>query len=875
MEFSEHIKTANVENVVLTRPFHPPMKGTLCLTGHHLLLSGRDGDSSTQLLLLLRNIDAIEKRNAGSSGTITLKCKDLCVLQLDIPGMEECLNIARSIEALSSLETVTEMYPFFYRPPRLSLQDQWGLSSPEQDFAHIEALTDRWRLSQAAKFRQGGRFPVLSYYHRENGKVIMRSSQPLTGANRKRCKEDELLLQAVIDGSELGYIIDTRSTQLAQQARMTGGGFESKSNYIAWKRLHRNLERGKVLQESLIKLAEACSDQSHSMDRWLSKLENSKWLSHVNSVLSTAGLLAECVEREGCSVLVHGSDGTDTTLLLTTLAQLILEPHCRTLSGFLALLEREWVQAGHPFQQRCAHSAYSHARLRQEAPAFLLLLDCVWQLGRQFPLALEFGEPLLLQLARDAYASDFGTFLCNSDKERCALGVKENTHCLLQFLCRPSERDRLTNPLYQATELAIWPSVQPQALQLWTGLFFRWTQSAQCLDKAREEICNLVTQNQGCNSFPGGQRLVMLSGWLRRGCRSRARWYYLPARVLSWSPRQISRWNKQDTTDPAPLERPRVLITGGLGQLGVGLAQLLRKQYGTDNVILSDIKKPPADVFNSGPFVYADVLDYKNLRELVVNNRITWLVHYSALLSAVGEANVALARKINITGLHNVLDLALENCLRLFVPSTIGAFGPSSPRDPAPDLCVQRPRTIYGVSKVHGELMGEYLHHKYGLDFRCLRYPGIISADTQPGGGTTDYAVQIFHDALSSGQFECYLRADTRLPMMHIDDCHRATVEFMQAPDCQLSLRTYNIAAMSFTPEEVAEEIRKHLPNLRVTYNPDFVRQTIADSWPMRFDDSNAQRDWGWRSLYSLSELVVDMLGSIREQRTKSGLPVS
>ncbi|XP_029104218.1 L-threonine dehydrogenase 2 isoform X2 [Scleropages formosus] len=279
-------------------------------------------------------------------------------------------------------------------------------------------------------------------------------------------------------------------------------------------------------------------------------------------------------------------------------------------------------------------------------------------------------------------------------------------------------------------------------------------------------------------------------------------------------------------------------------------------------------------VLITGPFVYADVLDYKNMKELVVNNRITWLIHYSAMLSAVGEVNVPLARKINITGLHNVLDLALENCLRLFVPSTIGAFGPSSPRDPTPDLCVQRPRTIYGVSKVHGELMGEYLHHKYGLDFRCLRYPGIVSADTQPRGGTTDYAVQIFHAALTTGHFECYLRPDTRLPMMHISDCHRATLEFMQAPDRQLSLRTYNIAAVSFTPEEVAEEIRKHLPHLRVTYNPDLARQTI-DNWPMRFDDSNARRDWGWRPAYSLPDLVVDVLGALREQRAKAGLPCS
>ncbi|XP_066538149.1 L-threonine dehydrogenase 2 isoform X1 [Hoplias malabaricus] len=336
----------------------------------------------------------------------------------------------------------------------------------------------------------------------------------------------------------------------------------------------------------------------------------------------------------------------------------------------------------------------------------------------------------------------------------------------------------------------------------------------------------------------------------------------------SWMPRR-------NTSSHESHDCPRVLITGGLGQLGVGLAQMLREQYGKENVILSDIKRPPTEVFNMGPFVYADVLDYKNLRELVVNNRITWLVHYSALLSAVGEANVTLARTINITGLHNVLDLALENCLRLFVPSTIGAFGPSSPRDPAPDLCIQRPRTIYGVSKVHGELMGEYLHHKYGLDFRCLRYPGVISATTKPGGGTTDYAVQIFHDALNSGHHECYLRPQTRLPMMHISDCHRATIEFMQAPECQLSLRTYNIAAISFTPEEVAAEIRKHVPHLKVTYKPDPVRQNIADSWPMRFDDSNARRDWGWKPAYGLPELVTDMLSRVRNKKTNTGQPVS
>ncbi|XP_072221862.1 myotubularin-related protein 9 isoform X3 [Leuresthes tenuis] len=483
MEFSEHIKTANVEDVELRQPLHPPSRGTLCITGHHLLFSDREEGSSRQVLLLLRNIDAIEKsvenllgytgffsnaghseRMSGSSGTITIKCKDLRVLQLDIPGMEQCLNIAHSIETLSCLDNVSEMYPFFYRPTDLNLQNHRGLSAME------------------------------TYYGQTKELVIMRSSQPLTGANRKRCKEDELLLQAVIDGSDKGYIIDTRSSQQVQQARMMGGGFESKSCYDGWKRLHRQMEKGKALQESLIKLVEACRDESHNMDRWLSKLENSKWLSHVQTALSTAGLLAECVERDGHSALVHGSEGTDCSLLISTLAQLIMDPCCRTLEGFLGLLEREWVEAGHPFQQRCAHSAYSHARLQQESPVFLLLLDCVWQLWRQFPLALGFSEALLLRLATEVYASDYGTFLCNSDQERSALGVKEKTYCLFQALLRPTERDIYSNPLYEPTELAIWPSVHPQSLQLWKSFFLRWTPQTRHLEEVQEEIRNMVIE---------------------------------------------------------------------------------------------------------------------------------------------------------------------------------------------------------------------------------------------------------------------------------------------------------------------------------------------------------------------------------------------
>ncbi|XP_026571718.1 L-threonine 3-dehydrogenase, mitochondrial-like [Pseudonaja textilis] len=344
----------------------------------------------------------------------------------------------------------------------------------------------------------------------------------------------------------------------------------------------------------------------------------------------------------------------------------------------------------------------------------------------------------------------------------------------------------------------------------------------------------------------------------------------VPARGLSISPRQVPSDASFHSVCFSETDHPRVLITGGLGQLGVGLAKLLRKRFGKNNVILSDIRKPPDSVFYSGPFIYSDILDYKNLREIVVNNRITWLFHYSALLSAVGEANVPLARSVNITGLHNILDIAAEHGLRLFVPSTIGAFGPTSPRNPTPDLCIQRPRTIYGVSKVHAELMGEYYHYRYGLDFRCLRYPGIISADSQPGGGTTDYAVQIFHDALKTGKFECNLKPDTHLPMMYIDDCLRASLEIMEAPAEQLSMRTYNINAMSFSPEELVQEVQKHIPELEVSYNVDLVRQAIADSWPMVFDDNNARQDWGWKHDYDLPDLVTTMFNFLTSVRSVS-----
>ncbi|XP_023655830.1 myotubularin-related protein 9 [Paramormyrops kingsleyae] len=527
MEFAELIKTPRVDGVVLHRPFMPTVEGTLCLTGHHLILSSRQ-DSIEELWLLHSNIDSIEKRFVGSLGTIVVKCKDLRVIQLDIPGMEECLNIASSIEALSTLDSITLMYPFFHRPMFEVIEDGWNLFLPEEFFKDIESSTDEWRLSsvnkdfsvcptypalvivpkavdddtlcKVATFRHGGRFPVLSYYHKKNGMVMMRAGQPLTGTNGRRCKEDEKLINATLRVGKRGYIIDTRTIGVAQQAKARGGGFEQEANYPQWRRIHKAIERSNILQESLIKLVEACNDQSQNMDRWLSKLEASNWQTHVKEILTTACLAAQCIDREGASVLVHGTEGSDSTLQVTSLAQIILDPGCRTIRGFQALVEREWLQAGHPFQQRCVQSAFSNSKPRWEAPVFLLFLDCVWQILHQFPCSFQFNEHFLVLLFEHAYASQFGTFLGNSPAERVKLKLPQKTVSLWSWVNRPQEMERYLNPLYEANSLVIWPSVAPQSLLLWEGVFLRWKRSSKCLDEAFEEMVHIIECNKELQS---------------------------------------------------------------------------------------------------------------------------------------------------------------------------------------------------------------------------------------------------------------------------------------------------------------------------------------------------------------------------------------
>jgi len=296
----------------------------------------------------------------------------------------------------------------------------------------------------------------------------------------------------------------------------------------------------------------------------------------------------------------------------------------------------------------------------------------------------------------------------------------------------------------------------------------------------------------------------------------------------------------------------RVLVTGACGQIGAELVPYLRARLGTENVIASDVKTNPG-MLRDGPFMYLDVQDKDNLTRVVLENGVNCVAHLATLLSAVGERNPQLALRINTTGIQNVLDIAANHGLKVFSPSTIAVFGDTSPREMTPDNTVMQPKTMYGVTKVHQELLGSYYRERFNVDYRSLRYPGIISSKAAPGGGTTDYAVEIFHAALSQPRaYTCFLEADAKLPMMYMPDCLEATWKLMMAPPEQLTRATYNVTAMTFSPEELAAAITRVVPGFSVTYTPDF-RNDIASTWPDSVDDRAARHDWGWQHRYDLT----------------------
>lgn len=306
----------------------------------------------------------------------------------------------------------------------------------------------------------------------------------------------------------------------------------------------------------------------------------------------------------------------------------------------------------------------------------------------------------------------------------------------------------------------------------------------------------------------------------------------------------------------------RILITGATGQIGSELTLALREKYGNDNVIAAGHRREPIkEIIDAGPFYSLDVRDKDAIAVVVKENRIDTIFHLASLLSAVAEDKPQLAWDINMNGLMNVLEVARTGGYAVFFPSSIGAFGPLTPAENTPQDTIQHPNTMYGVTKVSGELLCDYYHKRYGVDTRGVRYPGVISHKTLPGGGTTDYAVHIFYAALKDKHYDCFLKPDTRLDMMYMPDAINAAIKLMEVDGKQLIHRNgYNITAMSFTPQDIAEEIKKHIPDFMINYDIDPVRQAIAESWPRHMDDSAARKEWAWEPEYGLSSMVKDML---------------
>ncbi|XP_055605256.1 myotubularin-related protein 9-like, partial [Uranotaenia lowii] len=480
--------------------------GTLCITGHYLILSTRK-EGARELWLLHQNVDIVERKpnitnNILEGGVIILKCKDLRIIQLRINSPQEYFNISNSIEQLSNLEETKKLYPFFYIPMYSVMQDGhteyavetefarqlrdqddcWRLSTVNQDFLVCpsygqkvvvpKCITDE-QLIQSAAFRDGGRFPVLAYRH-SNGAVLFRCSQPLAGPGVKRCRADEAILNSVVEpGGKKGCIFDT-------WGKTKSTNTEVEPHYPQWRVLNRPIgplsSSISVLLDSFCKLMEACNDLNSSSDKWLSRLDACGWLSYVLNAMNVSCTVAQCLAMEGVPVVLHGGKGLDTPLIISSITQIILNPDCRTIKGLQALIFREWLQAGFPFSTRHKHSCYTPASQRHKTSSatFVLFLDCVYQLFHQFPGSFEFDSRYLVMLFEHSYCSQYGTFLGDSERERTELRVRERTTSLWSHINRPEVIDTLLNPMYVPNMTVIWPSVAPLSLTLWSELYLRW-----------------------------------------------------------------------------------------------------------------------------------------------------------------------------------------------------------------------------------------------------------------------------------------------------------------------------------------------------------------------------------------------------------------
>ncbi|KAJ0181328.1 hypothetical protein K1T71_003413 [Dendrolimus kikuchii] len=550
MEFIELILINKLDGVILKYPRQDSIDGTVCITGHHLILSSRK-EGVQELWLLHKNIDSIEKKeNKPSSGvmqggSLFLKCKDLRIFQLDIASTTELNMVAQTLENLSNLQDPILFYPFFYRHMHPIVENGYTLYSIEGEFTKVLASKE-WRISRvnqnytvcssygkavvvpksiddetlaaAATFRQDGRFPVLSYRH-NNGAILIRAGQPLYGPKHRRCRPDEAILNTIVAVGTKGVIYDLRSSNSISQQQNKGGGTESNSNYSQWKIYNRSMDEvdnQQQLLENYSKLIEACNDREISSDKWISKLESCGWPESVRNSLHTACIVAQHIHQKAEPVLIHGTKGQDATLLVCSLVQIILHPDCRTIRGLQALIEREWLQAGHPFYTR--HRCGPYSSQPRAAPTFLLFLDCVRQFLEQFPCSFEYRQSFLITLFEHSYASQFGTFLCDNEQEREFRGVYLQTTSIWSWLNQPDVLTTYINPLYEPTPTVIWPSVAPMSYVIWEELYLRWLIEQRTED--REEQYKVIRVRE--------QQLRSQAQQLRRELVELAHQYYGP-----------------------------------------------------------------------------------------------------------------------------------------------------------------------------------------------------------------------------------------------------------------------------------------------------------------------------------------------------------
>ncbi|XP_066926437.1 myotubularin-related protein 9-like [Clytia hemisphaerica] len=501
MEFMELIKTPKVDNVVFVRSFNrKKVTGTLCLTSHHLLFVDRSSISpEEELMILYTSIECLEKKVSGIAGDVTLRLKDFTLLKFKIPSQEDALNVADSVEKLSSLGSATSYYPFFLNVE--ILDDGWERFRMQEEYNKIIGASTDWRISSvnqdykvcrsypslvivpsnctddmlraSAGFRQIQRFPILAYLH-TNKIPILRSSQPLTGSGGRRCKDDEKLLSVIATGHK-GTIVDTRSSMVVSSNKSKKGGGIETDYYTHWRRTMHNIEKATHLADTIARLYEACSDTK--APNWLSKLEASGWMRYIESCLTAALKVAVYVCKDNSPVLVHGENGQDMTLVVTSLAQVLLDPSSRTVLGFESLIMRDWIWAGYPFTKRHQRVGFATNKRKENSATFLLFLDCVHQIMNQYGSTFEFNENFLLVLFEHSYYSQYGTFLFDCELQREQSKLRQKTTSLWSYLNDEGVLAKYRNPLYEHNEQVLWPSVAPQSMQLWYSMFAKSTLS--------------------------------------------------------------------------------------------------------------------------------------------------------------------------------------------------------------------------------------------------------------------------------------------------------------------------------------------------------------------------------------------------------------